>query len=197
MNGQEGKNLLCLEEKFEVCINVNREDGKVMVSGKKCKAAKKAIESLIKRLKIEYPYQEKFAVPSDLIGFVCGKNGSNRKRIESTHNVHVFISTSTKDSQTVIVKGPVARNVSDAKKDILENLPWTMKFNVDDSFVEIIIGPGGETVRRLEMEHNVAICLRDGKVYISGMEERTEAAKDAIISIMSKFKKNDGDATSP
>lgn len=125
VSGQEGKNLLCLEEKFEVYINVNREDGKVMVSGQKCKAAKKAIESFIERLKIEYPYQEKFTVPSYLIGWVCGKNGSTRKSIESTHNVHVFISTASAkdDSQFINVKGSSAKNVSDAKKEILENLP--------------------------------------------------------------------------
>jgi len=81
---------------------------------------------LIERFKIANPYQEKFSVPTQLISYVCGKNYSNTKRVENIHNVHVLI-YSVKDETEFCVKGPVARNVSAAKKDLLENLGTNME----------------------------------------------------------------------
>jgi len=48
-----------------------------------CEAAKKDIELIIKRWNISKysKYQEKFSVPGELIGYICGKNGHNVKRI--------------------------------------------------------------------------------------------------------------------
>jgi len=137
---------------------------------------------------------EKISVPSNLIGFVCGKYGSNRMRIEAAYSVHIYIPAVSDNDEvkTIIVKGSSDENVSNAKKDILENLPyWTRRFDVDDSFIEIIAGPGRDEVRRLEKKHSVAICFKDGTAYISAMlEDRTDAAKDAIFSPMENFKKN-------
>ena len=188
MSGQKDETNIALEKAHKVNINI-KEDGKVLIMGKESEEAKKAIESLIERLKTAYPYQEKFSVPSYMIRFVCGKNGSNRIRIESTHNVHVTISEpSGKDEpQIITVKGSEVENVTAATKDILENLPSASSIlDVDESFFRCIIGRGGETVQRLEKEHDVAISLADGKAYIFGEKDRADAARNAIISVISE-----------
>lgn len=90
--------------------------------------------------------------------FVCGKNGRNKNRIEVNYGVHVYISAATTGNkpQTIIVKGLEAGKVLAAEEDILEILGAVI-LDLDESFVEKIIGPGGETVTRLEMGYDVAI----------------------------------------
>ena len=192
--GQEGEQNQMLQDAFNVRIDLNEDDGRVEITGTRCEEAKKAIESLIERLKIAYyPFQEEFLVPSHLIGLVCGKKGSNRRRIESAHNVHVYIpkAVAYDQLQRIFVKGPDAGKVSAAKQDILDKLE-TMILDLDESFIGMIIGPGGEKVRRIYEEYDVTIyCERKNqggngrrKVYIVGEKSRIQAAKDDIVSII-------------
>jgi len=198
--GPEGRNHRILEKAHKVNISF-KGDGEVLIMGKGGEEAKKDIESLVKRLKTAYSYQEKFSVPSYMIRFVCGKSGSNRIRIESTHDVHVFVAPASDKSepQLIIVKGSLAGNVLAAKKDMLENLPTPSSIlDVEEKFFGLIIGRGGEKVLRLEKEHDVAINLMDEKVYIYGEKDRAEAARDAIVSIISEeLKKTDIADSSP
>jgi len=193
--GQEGEQNQILQDAFNVRIDLNEEDGRVEITGTRCEEAKKAIESLIERLEIAYPFQEEFLVPSHLIGLVCGKKGSNRRRIESAHNVHVYIPKAVayydQQLQRIFVKGADAGKVSAAKQDILDKLE-TMILDLDESFIGMIIGPGGERVRRIYEEYDVTIyCERKNqgvngrrKVYIVGEKSRIQAAKDDIVSII-------------
>jgi len=198
--GPEGRNKRALETAHKVTMRI-KEDGEVLIMGKESEEAKKGIESLVERLKTAYPYKEEFSVPACLIRFVCGKNGANRIRIEFTHSVHVVVTeASNKDGpQLIIVKGSSAESVTAAKKDILENLPSASSIlDVDESSRRCIIGRGGETVHRLEKEHEVTIGLGGGKVYIFGEKDRAEAARDAIVSIISEeLKKTDVADSSP
>ncbi len=69
--------------------------------------------------------------------------------------------------------------------------------DLDDHFVRRIIGHGGETVERINKEYDVVIHFepknqgRNGrqKVYIFGAKDRTKAAKDTIISVITGRKK--------
>jgi len=189
--GSNGETILALKKVHNVAIDIQK-NGEVSITGKESEEAKKAIESMIESLKTDYPFQEKFSVPSSLVRFVCGKNGSNRKRIESAYNVHVYISEASAkdDTQMIIVKGSEVGNVSNAKQDILENTRTIM--DLDESLVERIIGPGRDTVRRINEEYGVIIYFeqknQDGKgrrkVYIGGEKSRTKAAKEDIISVI-------------
>jgi len=203
--GQEGQTIRDLKKVHNVEIHIN-EEGKVSIVGKECEEAKKAIETLIEKFKTDYPYKEKFSVPESIAGFICGKNGSNVKRIASTYGVFVFItpSPSVKDESQVLVIGSVAENVSTAKNDMLEKL-IEMSLDVDESFVGLIIGRGAERLRCLEKEHGVKIEFerqkdqQDGKVtrkaFIFGEKERTAAARNAVISIISEESKKVAAAT--
>lgn len=194
--GQGGENIRALEEVHNNVHIEIKEDGEVLITGKEgASAAKKAIESLIERFKTTNPYQEKFSVPAHLISFVKGKGGSNVKRIEFSielyYGVRVFISASVNDESGITVIGSMAGNVSAAKQNILENLGTTI-LDGDVCFLGRIIGPGGQTVGRLEMEHDVVIYFQPKnqdekgrrKVYILGEKGRTKAAKDDTISII-------------
>ena len=129
-------------------------------------------------------------------GLICGKHGSNVNRIKSRYSVLVYV-TSTEDEYQIVVIGSEAGNVSAAKREILENLEGMMSLDVDKSLVGKLIGPGGETVRRISKEYSVAIHFeKEGnnekasntvKAYIVGEDKvRTLAAREAIISIISE-----------
>jgi len=196
--GRDGKNICAIEDALNVRIK-SKEDGEVIITGTRCEEAKKAIESLIKRLKTDYPYVEKFYVPSGLIGFVCGENGSNKKRIALKYGVHVYTRAGkTKyEHEMISVKGSVAENVSAAKQDILNLVARIFELDLDESFVGRIIGHGGERVGRISKEYGVAIRFEPKnqgvkgrrRVYILGDKDRTKAAKDDIISIITGRKK--------
>ena len=64
---------------------------------------------------------------------------------------------------------------------------------MDERFVGLIIGRGGKRVLRLVKEFDVVIHIgqRDGKAYIVGKKDSTEAARDAITSIIFEVLKNE------
>jgi len=196
--GRDGENTRALEDALNVRTKIN-EDGEVIIRGTRCEEAKKAIESMIKRLKTDFLFEEIVCVPSNLVGFVCGKNGSNRKRVESTFSVHLYIPTATTkdESKMISVKGSVAENVLAAKQDILNLEARILEWDLDESFIRRIIGPGGETVGGIEKEYGVVIHFEPKnqgvkgrrRVYILGEKDRIKAAKDDIISIITGRKK--------
>ena len=189
--GPKGETRSALEKAHNVNIKVEK-DGKVSIMGFEREKAKKAIEFIIERTKTANPFKEKISVSELTACLVCGKNGSNVERIESTYNVLVFI-TPAKDESQILVIGSVAENVFTAMKDILENLKELPSLDVDKSLVGKIIGIRGETIRRLEKEHDVVVHfekvgkdeMATGKVYIVGEKSRAEAVKDAILSLIS------------
>lgn len=190
--GPLGKTICALQQAHNVDIHI-KEDGEVLIMGKEGEEAKKTIESLIEKTKIANPFKEKFSVTGSKACFVSGKNGSNVKRIESTYNVLLLITPTVKFNPQVLVIGSVAENVSAAKQDILENLTG-ISLDVDESLVRKVIGPGGETVRRINEEYGVVIEFKEEeqggkatvKAHILGKKEHTEAAREAIISIISE-----------
>jgi len=196
--GPHGEKIHALEDALNVRTKI-KQDGEVIITGTRWEEAKKAIESLIESLKADYRFEEIIYVPSNHRGFVFGKNGSNKKRIESTFSVHLFVpAAATNDEpQMISVKGSVAENVYAAKQDILNLEARILELDLDESFVGRIIGRGGETAGRIEKEYAVGIKVEPKdqgvkgrqKVYILGKKDRTKAAKDDIISIITGRKK--------
>ena len=191
--GRKGDYRLGLEKAHNVGIDLNQEDGKIVIVGKKsdCEACKKTIESMIEKKKAEH--LEKFYVPAHLLGFVVGWNFSKVKRIESAYNVQVSLPSAKNGVQEIWVKGKSAEDVSCAKKDIMDNLPWKLVLAVDKNCYGSIIGRGGENVQRLRREYGVKIDLKGGYAIIDGRKSRAEAAGEAIDTILSTQHK-DGDA---
>ena len=192
--GSEGKRIEALRKANKATYIDIKRDGQVTITGSKkcCESAKEAIESRIQRRKtaLDYVYEEKFSVPVNLLGHVVGKNFSNLIRLESTYSVHVHTSEQHSDHKEISVKGSLAENVSAAKKDILENLmPLTLSIDIDASYFGCIKGRRGENVKRLRNEHGVGIFLKNGKVCILGGKGRAEAAREAILSIISEKRK--------
>ena len=84
-----GECIRSLEKAHNVTIELNQEDGKVVVVGTKsdCEACKKTIESMIEKKKVLEP-MEKFYVPAHLLGF------------ERTESLVRFYKKSRYDSKT-------------------------------------------------------------------------------------------------
>lgn len=180
-HGRAGLQALANAHKVKIAI---QDNGLVTVTGSQhgCDACKKAIESLINNKKVDPYYQDMFYVPDYLMGKVSEEN---MRRIESTYNVNVSLPSSQNRRSEILVTGSAAENVSAAKKDILfDSLPWTLMCTIDEPFID-----GKETVKRLEKEFSVDICLENGRAYISGSKDRTLAARDEIISIISGDRK--------
>ena len=196
--GQDGEKVRALEDALNVRTKI-KQDGQVIIKGTRCDETKNAIESMIKRLKTDYPFEEIVCVPTNLMAFVSGENGSNLKRIESTFSVHLYISTATAkgESKMISVKGSVVENALAAKQYILNLEAMVFEWDLDESFVRRIVGPGGETVSRIEKEYDVNIHFERKnqgvkgrrRVYILGEKDRTKAAKDDIISIITGRKR--------
>ena len=167
---------------------------------KLCESTKKTIESIIdvKKKSADEVYEEKFYLTEDQICYVAGERCSNVKRIETTYGVTLLVgepSFKNYGLSEIVVKGPSTEKVSAAKAYILENLPCTLNFPLQERFVARVRGPRGEKVRRLKEEFGVLISLYDGKVFISGMKDRAEAAREAINGIIAgKRKRNDADS---
>lgn len=190
--GRKGEQRNCLEKAHNVTIDINLEDGKVVIGGEKndCEACKETIESMI-----EKNPTEKFYVPAHLLGSIVGKNFSNMTRIEWKYGVQVSLPSAKNGRSEIWVRGKSTEDVASAKKDIVDNLPWKSVFAVDKNCYGSIIGHGGEIVQRLRREYGVQIDLKGGYAYIEGRKSRTEAARDAIDSIISaQRKRNDAAA---
>ena len=191
--GREGNCRLGLQKAHNVGIELNQ----VVVVGKKsdCEACKKTIESMIEKKKVIEPgaWMEKFYVPAHLLGSIVGMNGSNVKRIESKYDVQVSLPSAKNGRSEIWVKGKSTEDVSSAKKDIMDNLPWELVLAVDKNCYGSIIGRGGENVQRLRREYGVKIDLKGGYAIIDGRKSRAEAAGEAIDTILSTQRK-DGDA---
>ena len=185
-------------------VNIDGE-GMVLIRAKKseCEVVKEAIESMIDDKKKSEAYKEIFFVAGDQMAHLFGgEDGFNLfKTTESTYNISLSFDVSQSEITgfDILVKGPVAESVYAAKKAILDNLPCTLALDVDERFIGRILGRKGEKLRRLQKDFGVEIVLEDGVAYISGMKGRTEAAKDAIFSIMifGKRTKAAGGATTP
>jgi len=199
--GPGGKIIEAWAVVYEVDIISIREDGQVVIIGSQqgCESAKETIESMIQRwdtAKKDYSFcEEKFKIPADLVCHVVGKNFSNLNRIKSAYNVHVNLKSAIVNGQREIgVIGFDAGKVSAAKVDILKNLPRTLRFDIDESYFGKIVGHEGENVARLSKDYGVKITLEKGKACIEGRNDRTLAARDAILSIISAAKSKKIDA---
>lgn len=164
----------------------------------KHKSDKKTIESMIEtKKKAAEAYEEKFNLTKNQLYYVAGKCCSNVKRVESIYGVTLLVDEpafKNGGQSQVVVKGPSTESVSAAKTYILDNLPRTLSFPLQERFVARVRGRKGETVRRLQKEFGVLVSLDDGKVFIAGMKDRTEAAREAINCIISGKRKRSDDS---
>lgn len=126
---------------------------------------------------------------------IAGKEYSNLNRIESSYSVHVSLPSAKTIQKDILIKGSVAENVSAAKNDILEHLSGTLSMNLEKRLIGRIIGRRGDTVQSLCQKYGVKIFCKDGKARIVGSKDRTEAAREAIVSIISKEHKKTADAS--
>jgi len=103
-----------------VVIKNSKYSQTIEVSGKKsgCEAAKKTIESLMKNAE---DYQESFFLTEDQMEQVAKDDFSIFKLIERRDCVSMFMDVSEDERYEIVVKGPSAERVSDAKNHILKN----------------------------------------------------------------------------
>jgi len=161
-------------------IKIYKDEGKVVIVGEEseCEACKEAIEFMIEEKKVIQSL-EKFHVPSKLLGSVAGQHFSNVNRIDSTYNVQVSLPSKIKKKQSEIwAKGTSIKDVYNAKKDIMDKLPWKLRKDLDKSFFGSINGRGGEDVQRLRRGYGgVKIDLKNGKVVINSLREKRSVLK--------------------
>jgi len=164
-------------------------DGKIKVVGKEseCHAVKEKIKSQINKVKMVYPFEDKFLVPAGMKFLVAGRDYSNVKRIASTYNVQVSLPSSKNcELSEIWVKGKSAEEVSAAKREILES--WDVFF-IKKEDLGLLIGRKGQKLRFLEKEFDVTITIidkEDGKVVIVGKKSGWEACKKAVELLIRK-----------
>lgn len=134
--GKAGSNVKRIESTYTVRVFLqikNDQTGEIVVKGPSAGKVSAAKKDILDKLGLG-SCQEKFSVPAHLLGYVCGKDGSNAKRIQSYYNVNVFLPPRDGPSDEILVTGPTTESVSAAKKDILESvLPkMTSSLVVDD-----------------------------------------------------------------
>lgn len=177
--GKRGENIRNLREEFDVDIQIN--DGKVLLKGPKAKAdsAKTHILALAKKLEDEATHTLKIKPQyhRDLIG----PKGSQVNRLQDRYNVRVNFPRSAAhddDAATegagshknyraqapdeVIIRGP-KRGADEAREELLNLLQWTMDNSYTDSVsvaqsqLPSLIGSGGREMENLRLTSGAQI----------------------------------------
>jgi len=98
----------------------------------------------------------------------------------------VTVPSKNSGSNEILVEG-LPERVAAAKFDILDNIPYILKRDIDTRFVGLIIGKKGEGLKRLSENYDIGIMFEDNKTaIITGKKENCEAALSEIYSIVEK-----------
>lgn len=175
----------------------------ILISGQKeeCAAAMEALEALI-------PVTAELDVPFDLHHYIIGQKRREIRKIMDRFEVNIHMSTPGLASDILFITG-LAANVEQAKARLQELVKalqneakdralrnFKLKFTVDPKYHPKIIGHKGVVITQICLKHKVAIHFpRKGsdetqdQITITGYENNTIAAQNAIMKLVHKFEK--------
>lgn len=131
---------------------------------------------------------ERVTIPVEKMGHVAGKGFGNKDRLQETYKIRVEIPE--RGGEVVTLIGP-AKQVADAKADILENLPDEVVYTVNRRYISSVKGYQDRTVKDLCYRFRVKIKFEDNDLIISGRKRDCDRALSSIKLIESKEKEKD------
>ncbi|KAK9882658.1 hypothetical protein WA026_022525 [Henosepilachna vigintioctopunctata] len=169
----------------------------IRITGKEenCINAKRALLDLV-------PITINVDVPYDLHRSIIGQKGRDVKELMDRYDVHIVLSPPELKEDIIKITGaPI--NVEDAKEALLERVKeleadrkdrelrsFALKIEVNPDYHPKIIGKAGAVITKIRKDHDVQINFpRRGDpdehiITITGYEQNTEAASDAIMKIV-------------
>nr|XP_044995865.1 vigilin-like [Jaculus jaculus] len=166
-----------------------------------CKAAKKALESLI-------PVTDEIHVPSNLRTHIMGPKGDGLLKLRKVFGVHIQWSKPEINWDVISIMG-LAANVEQAKiklqqrvKDLQMEMEdrelksFKLAFTLDPKQYYKITSYKGLLLAKICTEHGVTISFPrkashhiQDEIIITGYKEKTLAARDAIIRVLHEIEK--------
>ncbi|ELV09465.1 Vigilin [Tupaia chinensis] len=175
----------------------------VSISGRKekCEAAMEALKALI-------PITAEVVVPFGLHRYIIGQKGSEIRKIIEEFDVNIQVSVPGLESDIIAITG-TAPNVEKAKTRLQERVKalqteiqdralrnFKLKFTVDPKYHPKIIGRRGLIISQICLEHDVIIHFPSknnneiqDQITITGYEDNTLRARDAIMKMVHQFEK--------
>ncbi|XP_074010204.1 vigilin isoform X2 [Numenius arquata] len=174
----------------------------IIISGRreKCEAAKEALQALV-------PVTIEVEVPFDLHRYIIGQKGSGIRKMMDEFEVNIQVPAPELQSDIITITG-LATNLDRAKAGLLERVKelqaeqedralrsFKLTVTVDPKYHPKIIGRKGAVITQIRTEHEVNIQFPDkddesqaqDQITITGYEKNAEAARDAIMKIVSEL----------
>jgi len=131
---------------------------------------------------------EQISIEPAKMDLVSGEGMSNMDRLKDVYDVDITLLFKGSSLIIICIEG-LAEMVFAAKRDIEESLPCTTTFYIEKGYTYRVVGREGKGTRNLEKEHNVQIGVRyDGKVVVTGNQGGCKSAKEAIESLIERWK---------
>jgi len=203
LNGEivqaNGEELLSLENEF-VDGDKPRKTDIIKITGKidNCEKAKEALLALV-------PVSVDVEVPFDFHRYIIGSKGRDVREMMERYDVNITVPPAAQQSDSITIKGPLVcvENAKAALAERVEQLEkekqdralrnFQLRVEVDPKHHPKIIGRKGTVISKIRQDHDVNIQFPDrgesdeNDIIITGYEKNTEAARDAILDIVSKL----------
>ncbi|CAJ0957494.1 unnamed protein product, partial [Mesorhabditis belari] len=172
----------------------------VSISGRdsKCEAARDALLALV-------PISKQVEVPFEMHRFLIGRKGDAVRKIMQECDVNIKIPKEDENSNEITVTGTqeaveaaiqaidVKREEFDAQAEDRRLKSWELELEVPVVYHQKIIGPRGETVKKLREKFDVQISLPRGentsdKITIHGYESNARDCAAEIESFLADIK---------
>ncbi|KAM9576887.1 LOW QUALITY PROTEIN: vigilin-like [Trichechus inunguis] len=167
----------------------------------KCEAAMEVLVALI-------PVTAEVDVPFDLHRYIIGQKGSGIRKLMDEFEVSIQVSAPGLQSNNISITG-LAANVEQAKARLQERVlalqaeiqdralrSFKLTFTIDPKYHPKIIGQKGLVITQICLEREVTIHFpikqsneTQDQIVITGYEDNTIAARDAIMKMVHKFEK--------
>ncbi len=131
---------------------------------------------------------EQISIEPEKLDLVFGEDMSNMKRLKEVYDVDITLLFKGSYQIIISIEGMAEMGFA-AKKDIEEGLSCTKSFYIETGYIYRVIGREGKRIRNLGKAHGVQIGVRyDGKVVLTGHQGGCKSAKEAIESLIERWK---------
>ncbi|KAG9341559.1 hypothetical protein JZ751_019072, partial [Albula glossodonta] len=159
----------------------------IVLSGRKerCEAAVEALKALV-------PVTIEVEVPFELHRYIIGQKGSGIRKMMDEYEVNIQVPAPELQSDIISITG-LANHLDRAKEGLLERVKelqaeqedralrsFKLTITVDPKYHPKIIGRKGAIITQIRTEH-------DDQITITGYEQNTTAARDAIQAIVDEL----------
>ena len=170
----------------------------IRISGQsaKCQGAADALKALV-------PVNIQVEIPFEFHRYIIGQKGTGVRQLMTEYDVNIKVPPSEQQSNTIVITGTTnnAEKARNALNDRLKELEdekaekalksFEVKIDVKPEYHPKIIGRKGTIILQLRKDYDVNIQLpkkedpEDSIITITGYEDKANAAKNAILKIVS------------